>query len=358
MNDQCPRCREYADEGRSFCGACGRDLRSDVGSGSYSVRTQDAQGAVPEKQQAGFVETVLLVTCIFVIFIAAFEAFTMVVNSWDIFSFLSDRSLGFFLLLPFPQVIFSLEGLALQIYWVLVAIVLLSCVAIAIWKFISAVKSSGNVLKQGATENTAAFWVCVFLAAMMFINFIITSIVIASGSDVTVPDFGDKIEMMFLLADAPFWEEIAARVLFIGLPMALISLVVYRKKESLRCLIGGFGMSTTAVVLIIISGAIFGMAHYSGWDEQWWKVLTAGIMGIFLGYMFVRFGLYASMLTHFVINYLSSFDWMGAGGFEVFMSLALIVVGFFALYYILKRLVDSKEAINALPAFYNGFIKK
>jgi hypothetical protein len=60
---------------------------------------------------------------------------------------------------------------------------------------------------------------------------------------VSTPDLGSNTEQMFSLANAAVWEEIITRVLYIGLPMAVISLIATKKLDSLKCLFGGFGMS-------------------------------------------------------------------------------------------------------------------
>jgi hypothetical protein len=387
MSERCPRCGEYEAEGFAFCGGCGKDLgpvadsepRSESASGRCSrCNEYEAEGfafcggcgnnlkgfdgpvprsAEPEPPKYSFLTIILSVVCVFVLFIALFEALALVVNSGDVFNFLSDKTSGFFMLLPFPEVVFSLQELALQLYWMIIVFIILSCVATTIMKFASAAKKPGGIAKHDNVEKTSAFWTGVFISAMIFINFVVVFVTLMLGSDVTTPDFGDKLEQMFLLADAAFWEEIVTRLLYIGVPMAIISLAVTKRIESLKCVFGGFEMSTAAVVLIVISSAIFGMAHYGGWDDQAWKVLTSGIMGAFLGYVFVRFGLYASILLHFITNYLSSFDWMGIGGFEVAVTLCLLAAGAVASYYLLRRIVDSREAIKSLPMFRNGYVK-
>jgi heme/copper-type cytochrome/quinol oxidase subunit 3 len=312
--------------------------------------------AEPERaNRHGPLSIILLITCIFVMFIAVFEMIALLVNHPNILDFLSGKSFGFFLLLPFPEVVFRLDGTMLQLYWLFVVAALIACVIHTLRKFARAARS-GGISRPDAVENTAGMWIGIFLSAMLFINFVVSFVLISAGVEMTAPDFGDKTEMMFLLADAAFWEEIVSRLLIIGLPMAVISLIVTRKKESLKCLFGGFGMSMTAVVLIVISGAIFGMAHYGGWDNQAWKVLTAGIMGAFLGYVFVRFGLYASILLHFITNYLSSFEWMGFGGIDVIITLLLMSLGFAALIYMVIRTSEygrNKE----LPNFRNSYVR-
>jgi membrane protease YdiL (CAAX protease family) len=280
----------------------------------------------------------------------------MVMNTPDILDLLSGLSYYYFLLAPLPTKVFVLEGGA-QLMWAAEVIIILACVAYAVIKFIKAVLPSQGKLKKGAVENTAIFWISISLCVMLVISFIVALILLMTGNDQTSPDFGSKIEQMFLLADAAVWEELVTRVAFIGVPMTIISLIVTKKKESLKCLFGGFGVSGVAVILMIISGAIFGIAHYSGWDGQAWKVLTAGIMGFFLGYVFVRFGLYASILLHFINNYLSSFEWMGAEGAFILIFLLLILAGFIALVYIAYRVWTSRKAIDSLPVFRNVFIK-
>jgi len=348
MSDGCPKCDEYKEKGYQFCGACGRNL-GDAGCG---CNAQNHQNTEPEKAKLGFIDFILVIATIFVIFITIFEAVTLVWNFSDVFGFLPGITYPAFLLVPSLHVLFYWEGLAFQIYWIFLAGVILSCVTAAVMRFIDAAKAPGGIMKPGAAEGTAAFWICVFICATMAINLIVMIIMWAIGGGTTVPPLGSRLEEMFALANASVWEEIVTRVLYIGVPMMFISLIVTRKKESLKCIFGGFGMSTTALVLILISAAIFGLAHYDGWDHQAWKVISVGIMGVFLGYLFVRFGLYAAILYHFITDYISAFKWMGGDGLLGVVGFALIVIGFVALIYILMRLVDSKKAIESLPLLH------
>jgi len=354
VSNECPRCREYAANGCSFCGACGRPL-NDLG--PYVGPTQSYAPA-PAKKQLGILESIFLVISMAIIAIAVFEAVTMLVNFPDVFSFLPNLSVGIFVIVPFPHVLFYWGEAGLKIYWVLVVIIILLCLITAIYKFVTKAREPGGITRPDAAENTAIFWVCIFLSANFFITLIVSIIVLSYGSDLSSPGFGIKLEQMFSMANAGVWEEIIARVMYIGVPMTIISLAIHRNKESLKCLLGGFEMSKTAVAFIIISGVIFGLAHYPGWGDQLWKVVTAGIMGMFLGYLFVRFGLYASILLHFVNDYLSSFDWMGIGWFSIYVSFLLMAIGAIAVIYILKRVWDFRGSLVPLPLFRGGCIKE
>ena len=357
MTDECPRCREYAARGGLFCGACGRPL-ADVQPPADPVQhTVVVKHSSDHESLNSFLSIILLVACVGVMIVSVFELATVLANSGDVFSFLDDKYLSFILIIPFPYAVFSVGESALQVYWILIILVISMCVVTAAYKFIKEIRSKGGISEPGSAENTAFFWVCVSLSAMLLINVIIVLLTEASGSQVEVPDFGDVIDQIFLMANAAVWEEIIARLLYIGVPMAIISLIATKKLDSWKCLVGGFGMSKAAIIFIIVSGIIFGLAHYPGWENQAWKVVATGIMGMFLGYVFVRFGLYASIVLHFINNYLSSFDWMGIGGVGGLVTVLLVCVGFIAIIYIIMRLVQSGETLKRLPLFRNGYIK-
>ena len=357
MSNECPKCSEYAEEGKTFCGACGRSLNdkepdeieSEKNWTEYSPGSQEVK---PEKKQPRFLDQIFLAISLIIIFIAVFETIVLVINAPAVLDYLPDmsRPFGPYWMVPRLGAMFILKGVLLQIYWILIVIVTLVCVAFAIYKFIGAIKPSKGTTEPDG-ENTCFFWIGVLMSAYFLIHFVVALMV----PDETVPDFGTKFEQMFRFANAGVWEELASRLLFIGVPMTIISLIITKKKESLKCLLGGFGMSQTAIVLMIISGAIFGLAHIE-WGV--WKVLPTGVMGVFLGYLFVRFGLYAAILMHFVVDFASAFDWMGVGGLWVYLFLTLIVIGAVAIYYLVRRTTESIPSINALPAFKNDYAEK
>lgn len=339
MTDGCPRCSEYTEKGSLYCGACGRPL--DPG---------------PSEQNSDrFVKGLLFATAILIALVLLVELIALIINTPGIVGFLSGKVVSFPVLVPFPKVVFTLSGLAAQLYFVVVVVSIIVCAAYAMMKFVKTVQASSDPVVSSEVRSTALSWVGIVVSAMILVNFVIVFIAIMMGEEIVVPPLGDKLEQMFLLADAAFWEELVTRLLYIGVPMTIISLIVTRKRESLKCLFGGFGMSTAAIVLIIVSGVIFGLGH-TGWD-QLWKIFATGIMGIFLGYVFVRFGLYATILIHFVTNYLSAFDWLGVGGFQIIVTLGLLALGAVALGYVMVKLFRSKDDLNALPLFKNGYIK-
>jgi hypothetical protein len=106
---------------------------------------------------------------------------------------------------------------------------------------------------------------------------------------------------MFLLADASVWEEISGRVVLIGIPLLIIRSISGKRGVQWKQLVGGTAhFGRTEVVLILISATLFGLAHL-GWGP--WKVIPTFVHGLMFGYLFVKVGLHASIVMHFLFDY-------------------------------------------------------
>src|SRR5216117_4430393 len=169
---------------------------------------------------------------------------------------------------------------------------------------------------------------------------------------------------LYELANAGVYEEFAFRLLLIGLPMALgsVALRILDVRRggtgstpgaagrhiagAWRYLIGGAvrrdSPKETLVAswaFLIASSAIFGLAHAPGWG--WWKVIPAMVAGLGFGYLFLRHGVGAAILAHFVNDYALSLAYEGIGGVGlealislVFIGLAIAGAGFLVWYVI------------------------
>ena len=169
---------------------------------------------------------------------------------------------------------------------------------------------------------------------------------------------------LYELANAGVYEEFAFRLLLIGLPMALgsVALRILDVRRggtgstpgaagrhiagAWRYLIGGAvrrdSPKETLVAswaFLIASSAIFGLAHAPGWG--WWKVIPAMVAGLGFGYLFLRHGIGAAILAHFVNDYAAALSYEGFGGEAflillnlLFLGLAIAGAGFFAWYAI------------------------
>jgi hypothetical protein len=121
------------------------------------------------------------------------------------------------------------------------------------------------------------------------------------------PDFSSLSlwALIFNLTSAAVYEEVISRILLIGIPLFIIhGAMKSLKNPKWRYILGGgFQINRLTLILILFSSLTFGLAHTPGWD--YWKVLPSLVSGLALGYLFVVKGVYASIILHFTINFLS-----------------------------------------------------
>src|SRR5947199_61742 len=155
---------------------------------------------------------------------------------------------------------------------------------------------------------------------------------------------------LFDLANAGVYEELVFRLLLIGLPMAIGSAIVRIIEVSRSS--GGNGTGSAgryiagawrylfgrvlrresskeahvaAWAFLVASSAIFGLAHAPGWG--YWKVIPGMVAGLGFGYLFLRHGVGAGILAHFVNDYALSLSYEGIGGVGLEVVLTLLFVG-------------------------------
>lgn len=336
MND-CDRCPESRDRGYDFCLWCGNRL--------------DASGPVREREKKDARSTLvfnfgIVITLVCVVFLLI----ETIVAIWvfpDVVMKLADVSNGIILLLPTPKVVFSISGLVLQIYYAVILIAVVVSVAMIIYRSIGPVKDFLTTRRTDAIKGSAAFEISVLFAATYVIQFVLILVLVAFGVTVESPlDTSEEAEWqnMFLLLEASVWEEIITRVMFIGVPMLIIVAVLRHRNQDPnegiplhRYLVGGFGIDRVAVFFILISAFIFGLGHVPGWAA--WKFIPSFIVGLAMGYLFVKHGLFAAIGIHFLTDYLMSLGWIMDNG-DVLMTLPLLLIAALGIPYVwvyLKR---------------------
>src|SRR5947208_5815796 len=107
---------------------------------------------------------------------------------------------------------------------------------------------------------------------------------------------------------------------------------VLRRDSPKEALVAGWAF-------LFASSAIFGLAHAPGWG--YWKVVPSMVAGLGFGYLFLRHGVGAAILAHFVNDYALSLAYEGIGGVGlealislVFIGLAIAGAGFLVWYVI------------------------
>lgn len=327
----CERCNEFP--GASFCPYCGDRL----------------DGNVPPKKSTDVLLLITSLTMVLSIILLATELVSMWSGIGITFDWLEEQKKGIMLLLPTIVVVTSLSGLSLQCYWLaLVGAITASAVLLLIRSKKAFIIDS---YKDGGVAHTPLFWTTICFAASVIITLGLNAIMTLMGSGITTPGdlpSGNNPEAMFLFAEAAVWEEVVSRVMYIGLPM-LVAALLLKKEKCWRYLLGGFEMSRLAVVLIMISALVFAFAHMDSWGFS--KVIPVFLGGVLFGYLFVRFGVYAGIIMHFLTDYLVVASTTAPILSSVIM-LGLMVLGFVSLMYILYRLYLNRNFWNEIPNIF------
>ena len=221
----------------------------------------------------------------------------------------------------------------------------------------------------GTRLKSRSAWIAlgqVWMAATFF-QVVFFYLVLAAGispSSPVQPTLQTGWYWLYALANAGVYEEFAFRLLLIGLPMAIGSVALRVLEVNRHGVAGGPGAAGRYIAgawrylvggavrrdssketlvaswaFLIASSAIFGLAHAPGWG--WWKVLPAMVAGLGFGYLFLRHGIGAAILAHFVNDYAAALSYEGFGGEAFILLLNLLVLGlaiagagFFAWYAI------------------------
>ncbi len=330
--DACTMCSEYAKQGYEFCGRCGRSLKE------------------PEKQEDFIVEKTVFITVICVAVMLVIEAISMMWYFPETFAFLKDKSLDIILLLPNIVTVGSISGTALQIFWVLVvAAILVSCILIAYESRGVLDRKSKNYIQK--IRATPVYWIALFFGAYLVLSIIISAIEGALGYSIIIPEdlpTGTSSESIFSFAEAAVWEEVISRLIPIGIPMVVVA-GLCGHKDCLKYLFGGFGITRVALVLVVVSGVIFGMAHEGTWGGA--KIIPTIIGGLMMGYLYARFGIHASIVFHFLLDY--SVVLTEVIGHELFSFIFILVAitGFVAVAGVFKYMKEGASRIHEMPVW-------
>lgn len=260
-----------------------------------------------------------------------------------------------FLFDVFMIVVFPIPtNLSLGAFFIGIWAIFIACV-LAAWvereNFVSSVK--GALSKPIKLAKTSFLYVMPLVASALVIATVIISMFQETqGVQTGSIDFGTTNPYVILaeLSFAPIQEEFAFRITSIGIPLAIILLILYRKDQRIsggknkvklffltmlspergKASMGysniganGFprGVSAAEWALIVLTSVVFGLAHFlsgGGWEIG--KVSTAFLAGLVFAIMYVAYGAYASILLHWYFNYYFTVLDQGASVYGGFFS--------------------------------------
>lgn len=325
MNNGCEFCSSYS--GEKYCGKCGKRLDG----------------------KDDLFLTFGIITALLVGIMLIAEIASLIANFTDVFDNVGNWGTSLTILIPEPFRLFSLTGTISQVYWIVITCILLVSVCLTLWKFAVALINRGMDGGNEPLRDQPLFWIGMMFSFTLFFTLAYSLIINAIGTSIDASwlDAYTDVQLKYMLAEAPVWEELITRVLYIGVPITILAIVTTRKISGLKCLLGGFGFSKVAVILLVISAIIFGLAHYDGWGME--KILQATVGGLTMGYVYIKYGLYASITLHFTTNYSFAFSWLGIGWIGTLLQIMVIGLGIAATIYIALRAKSSVSRIKGLP---------
>lgn len=251
-------------------------------------------------------------------------------------------------------------GILFLFFW----FVYLICYLVCFFKPVSIPKIFGELRRGGFSALTLPSSNYLFITIYWFSGYFVLSILIDTlqqlfGIKLGSPLTDNPLASFLYLTAAPLNEEIFFRVILLGIPLFFIFVPF-----DMRSLIGTlvhpfkfipFNKSRYIIVsIILINSLFFGLAHVIfGGGYEIGKITQAGFGGLFLGWLYYRYGLVMSITFHWISNYvLFAFGLLGFLIFKtpwntesdnLFMGIissAFIVMGTVFLIQFLKRSVN------------------
>ncbi len=215
----------------------------------------------------------------------------------------ANPQIPIYIIIGLPEAV----GLFLPPYYFWAVWIGLVTVAVIIFLFVSLYRSLPRF------ENSSLYRISEFFAVNLFLSYIYIVFVGVIGHPIKTPiSTGPQyfLSNFFSVTNAGLYEELISRVVYIGIPLFIYYAWSRRGKRSpsrpndlpwWRLVWGGgYKFGKPEIVVLIVSSLIFGVAHAGSWDVS--KIPQAALGGVFLGILFMRFGLYADVLFHFSVD--------------------------------------------------------
>ncbi len=261
-----------------------------------------------------FAGIVVLPSYVFLGIILIINLITLLIGINIVFPELYSNTAFIVIPYPWPNFILPIEiSGSFSIFWFSFVIV---CIVLSvIWLFKSEGKGFSKIFLDSikkinpppSKSKNAFIIIAQCFLALWFFNIIIVLFLSLFGMPADSPVNGEEAanwEIFYALANASVAEEIFTRILYIGLPLLIVDYLIRKKPKKIhKYFLGGdFEMDNITVILIVFSSLTFGFAHLPSWGL--WKVIPTTAAGLALGYLFTKKGLYASIILHFLVNYM------------------------------------------------------
>ena len=338
----CDECEECRKNGYRYCIKCGR---------SFDEEEQEPDPSTLEPPMESLMKKLVIPAMAAIVVAILINLGVLIFNLTPTIDWVQGQSLSLYVYLFDFCPIVTLEGVWVQFAMSVFAIILAFCSGYILYKSRGALIFGSGYIERA--KDTPLYSLSMILGAVMILEIAMTLLFNAAGLSTPVPPGLKDLtpeKALFLFSEAAVYEEIAFRVVLFGVPMVIVGLIT-KQKGFLKNLGGGFGVSKIAILFLIISSVIFAYAHVSGWGL--WKMFPVILGGLAMGFLYMKFGLYASIMFH-MIN-----DYMGVWAVTIptlgsIVEILILFTGLLCIPILFKRLWLGLKGMKDLPLTGNG----
>jgi hypothetical protein len=271
-----------------------------------------------------------------------------------------------YLITPVPVAVAGLSGIAAAMWHLaLVAVITASCVLFLRQHGRGALQNFSRVLLGPGSprldEPNGIFLMARLFCVSVFVTEIVYIMAGLFGGDPIIPEgitSADPGQLLITLAHASVWEEVVSRSLLLGLPLLAVH---WSGRGSLErpawsYLTGGkFALDGPAVAFLLFSASAFGLAHVASWDL--WKLPGSFVAGLVFGVLFLRLGLHAAIVGHFLHDYLPVAGVLGSTeGYALLLAIMLLAMELVGAANFVRYMFVLREVIRfgGVPPYLGG----
>ncbi len=251
-------------------------------------------------------EIVSFIVVIFVLIILAINIGAMIFGAYYIVPFIHGKYfyVPIYILIPFPYFLTAIWGISAYFWYIILAVIITASLILLIYYgiipyFRKFFKMPFSYKHNGFQDLAELLSFTMFFTMLVYL---IVNLVGGNPKSIGIEKYPLYFQILQFL-HASVYEEIISRFLFLGIPVYIIHIARGEKVSPIRVFGGKFQIKIPELTFLLISSAIFGLAHMESWG--WWKVAPAFVAGLAMGFLYLRYGMYASILFHFTNDFMS-----------------------------------------------------